>query len=320
MNLSIGKRTRLHRLMYEHGPANGTLMMLPIDQGLEHGPVDFFDNPDAIDTDWIYRLAVAGNFSGIALHIGLAEKYQKAYAGRVPLLLKVNGKTNIPSDDDAFSPMTSSVEDAIRLGADAVGYTLYVGSPAQEVDIAQCNEVRRECDRYGMPLVVWAYPRGAAIKAKGGIDSLYAVDYAARVACEIGADVIKLNEPVWKPDDAAKLPKPYNTMPFEDVDGLRKVVKSAGRSLVLVSGGSKMGDDAKGVIAESLRETRADIVSYLNRMADSNAKLAGVKVALELFCGLVRDNPELISEFGPRIDALMDFLTGKTTKLPKVSV
>jgi transcriptional regulator with XRE-family HTH domain len=83
---------------------------------------------------------------------------------------------------------------------------------------------------------------------------------------------------------------------------------------------SKMGDDAKGVIAESLRETRADIVSYLNRMADSNAKLAGVKVALELFCGLVRDNPELISEFGPRIDALMDFLTGKTTKLPKVSV
>ena len=88
-------------------------MMLPIDQGLEHGPVDFFDNPDAIDTDWIYRLAVAGNFSGIALHIGLAEKYQKKYAGRVPLLLKVNGKTNIPPDDDAFSPMTSSVEDAI---------------------------------------------------------------------------------------------------------------------------------------------------------------------------------------------------------------
>jgi class I fructose-bisphosphate aldolase len=218
--------------------------MLPIDQGLEHGPVDFFDNPESVDTDWIYRLAVQGNFSGIALHVGLAEKYQKKYAGRVPLLLKVNGKTNIPSDDEAFSPLTSSVEDAIRLGADAVGYTLYVGSPAQELDIAQCNEVRRECDRYGMPLVVWSYPRGAAIKAKGGIDSLYAVDYAARVACELGADVIKLNEPVWKPDDASKLPKPYDTLPFDDVEGLRKVVKSAGRCLVLVSGGSKMGDEA----------------------------------------------------------------------------
>jgi class I fructose-bisphosphate aldolase len=244
MNLSTGKRTRLHRFMYEHGPGNGTLMMLPIDQGLEHGPVDFFDNPDALDTDWIYRLAVEGNFSGIALHIGLAEKYQQKYAGRVPLLLKVNGKTNIPSDDDAFSPMTSSVEDAVRLGADAVGYTLYVGSPAQDLDIAQCNDVRRECDRYGMPLVVWAYPRGAAVKAKGGIESLYAVDYAARVACEIGANIVKLNEPVWDEATAAKLPKPYDKTSFTDVEGLRRVVRSAGRTLVLVSGGSKMGDDA----------------------------------------------------------------------------
>ena len=243
MNLSIGKRVRLHRLMYEHGPANGTLMFLPIDQGLEHGPIDFFANPDSLDTDWIYRLAVAGNFSGIALHIGLAEKYHKAYAGKVPLLLKINGKTNVPNDDEAFSSLTSSVEDAVRLGADAVGYTLYVGSPSQDVDIAQCNEVRRECERYGMPLVIWAYPRGAAIKGKGGIDSLYAVDYAARVACEMGADIIKLNEPKWDAGTADKLPKPYNTLELSDVEGLRKVVKSAGRSLVLVSGGSKMSDE-----------------------------------------------------------------------------
>jgi len=244
MNLSVGKRARLHRLMYEHGPANGTLMILPIDQGLEHGPIDFFDNPDSLDTDWIYRLAVAGNFSGVALHIGLAEKYHKAYAGRVPLVLKVNGKTNFPSDEDAFSPMTSSVEDAVRLGADAVGYTLYVGSPAQDVDIAQCNEVRRECERYGMPLIIWSYPRGAAVKAKGGQDSLYAIDYAARVACEVGCDIVKLNEPKWDAASAAALPKPYNTLEFTDVEGLRRVVRSAGRTLVLVSGGSKMGDDA----------------------------------------------------------------------------
>ena len=243
MNLSTGKRVRLHRLMYEHGPANGTLMMLPIDQGLEHGPIDFFSNPDSLDTDWIYRLAVEGNFSGIALHVGLAEKYHKEYAGKVPLVLKVNGKTNVPSDDDSFSSLTSSVEDAVRLGADAVGYTLYVGSPAQDVDIAQCNEVRRDCDRYGMPLIVWAYPRGAAIKAKGGIDSLYAIDYAARVACEMGDDVIKLNLPKWDAATADKLPKPYNTLELSDEAGLAKVVKSAGRSLVLVSGGSKMGDD-----------------------------------------------------------------------------
>ncbi len=242
LNLSTGKRARLFSILYQHGPANGTLMMLPIDQGLEHGPIDFFDNPDALDTDWVLRLAVEGNFSGIAYHIGLAEKYHKQYAGRVPLLLKVNGKTNVPSDDDSFSSLTSSVEDAVRLGASAVGYTLYVGSPAQDVDIAQANEVRRDCERYGMPLVVWAYPRGAAIKAKGGQDSLYAVDYAARVACEIGADVVKLNVPNSE-EVAAAAPKPYNTLTMSELDGLRKVVKSAGRTLVLVSGGSKLSDD-----------------------------------------------------------------------------
>ena len=198
--------------MYEHGPANGTLMMLPIDQGLEHGPVDFFDNPDAIDTDWIYRLGVAGNFSGIALHVGLAEKYQQKYAGRVPLLLKVNGKTNVPSDDDAFSPMTSSVEDAVRLGADAVGYTLYVGSPAQESTSRNATTCAATATASACRWSSGPIRAAPAIKAKGGIDSLYAVDYAARVACEIGANVIKLNEPVWKPDDAAKLPKPYNTL------------------------------------------------------------------------------------------------------------
>ncbi len=243
MNLSNGKRVRLHRLMYEHGPANGTLMLLPIDQGLEHGPIDFFDNPDALDTDWVLRLAVEGNFSGIAFHIGLAEKYHKQYAGKVPLVVKVNGKTNAPPDDEAFSSMTSSVEDAVRLGADAVGYTLYVGSPAQDVDVAQCNEVRRDCERFGMPLIIWAYPRGSAIKAKGGVDSLYAVDYAARVACEMGADIIKLNLPKWDPATADKMPKPYNTLQLSEEAGIAKVVKSAGRSLVLVSGGSKISDD-----------------------------------------------------------------------------
>jgi fructose-bisphosphate aldolase, class I len=242
LNLSTGKRARLYNMMYGHGPANGTLMLLPIDQGLEHGPIDFFDNPDALDTDWVLRLAVEGKFSGIAYHIGLAEKYHKQYAGRVPLVLKVNGKTNVPSDDNSFSPLTSSVEDAVRLGADAVGYTIYVGSPAQDRDIEQANGVRRECEKYGMPLIVWSYPRGSAIKAKGGQDSLYAVDYAARVACEIGADIVKLNVP--KSDEAAAAaPKPYNTLTMSEADGLRKVVKSAGRTLVLVSGGSKMGDD-----------------------------------------------------------------------------
>ena len=239
--LSPGKRARLHRMLYEYGPGNGTLLMLPIDQGMEHGPVDFFDNPDSIDPDYEYRLALEGNYSGIALHYGLAAKYFTKYAGKVPLLLKINGKTNVPSDDEAFSPLTGSVEDAVRLGADAVGYTLYVGSPRQADDIKQLTDVRHECERYGMPLVVWSYPRGKAVKEKGGQDSLYAVDYAARMACELGADIVKLNVPKVEPNE--KEPKPYNTLAISEEEAVRKVVKSAGRTLVLISGGSKVSDD-----------------------------------------------------------------------------
>jgi class I fructose-bisphosphate aldolase len=247
--LSLGKRARLHRMLYEYGPANGTLLLLPIDQGLEHGPVDFFDNPDSIDPEYEYKLAIEGNYSGIALHFGLAAKYFYKHAGEVPLLLKINGKTNIPSDDEPFSPLTGSVEDAVRLGADAVGYTLYVGSPRQGDDMAQLTRVREDCDRYGMPLVVWSYPRGKAVKEKGGQDSLYAVDYAARVACEMGADIVKLNEP--KLTDSDKQPKPYPTMQFSEAEAIRKVVTSAGRTLVLLSGGSRVGDE------DLLRKTRA---------------------------------------------------------------
>ncbi|UCC63920.1 MAG: fructose-bisphosphate aldolase [Anaerolineae bacterium] len=243
-HLSLGKRTRLHRLLYEHGPGHGTLLLLPIDQGLEHGPVDFFPNPPSLNPDYQCRLALEGNHSGIVFHIGLAERYMRRYAGKVPLVLKINGKTNIPSDAQALSPLTATVEDAVRLGADAIGYTLYVGSPRQDDDFLQFTEVRADCERYGMPLVVWSYPRGEAIEKKGGRDSVYAVDYAARVANELGADVVKLNVPRFEDPRNEESPKPYNTF-YKELDyasAVRKVVESAGKTMVLFSGGSKIGD------------------------------------------------------------------------------
>src|SRR5580658_1807472 len=241
MGLNPGKRTRLKRLLYQHGPGGGTLLDLPIDQGLEHGPVDFFVNPDALDPTYQYDLAVEGKFSAIALHIGLAEKYYHEYAGDIPLILKLNGKTSIPSDAQSFSAPTGSVEDAVRLGADAIGYTLYVGSPAQDRDFAQFSQIREDADRFGMPVVVWAYPRGEAVAKKGGKESLYAIDYAARVALELGADIVKVNYPVPSEKDADS-PPPYNTLKLSPAAAFRKVVESAGRALVLVSGGEKVGD------------------------------------------------------------------------------
>ena len=132
----------------------------------------------------------------------------------------------------------------MRLGADAVGYTLYVGSPRQDADLHQLKGVREDCDRYGMPLVIWAYPRGSAIEKKGGRASFYAIDYAARMAMEMGADVVKLNMPTIDPEKDKDSPAPYNEGNFTQEEAIQHCVASAGRSLVVLSGGSKVDDEA----------------------------------------------------------------------------
>ena len=241
LGLSAGKKARLHRILYQHGLRNGTALFLPYDQGLEHGPRDFFANPAASDPKYIIELALEGGFNGIAIQIGLAEKFYWDYAGEVPLVLKLNGKTDIASAIDPLSPVNATVEDAVRLGADAAGYTLYVGSPAAERDFGQYRQVREDALRLGMPLIVWAYPRGSAIDAKGGKDSFYAVDYAARTASELGADVVKVNFP--HPEKRTDVPGPY-LAEFSAQLAIDAVVRSANRTLLLVSGGERAGDEA----------------------------------------------------------------------------
>jgi len=240
IGVSAGKKARLYRILHQHGLRNGTAIFLPYDHGLEHGPRDFSDNPEASDPAYIIRLALEGGFNGIALQIGLAEKFYWDYAGEVPLVLKLNGKTEIPSSTDPLSPLNATVEDAVRLGADAVGYTLYVGSPAQERDFAQYLRVREDAERFGMPLIVWSYPRGSAIDAKGGRDSFYAVDYAARTASELGAELVKVNFP--QPDKQSGVPDAYRG-DFSSQEAIDRVVRSASRTLLLVSGGEQAGDE-----------------------------------------------------------------------------
>jgi fructose-bisphosphate aldolase, class I len=249
LGLSAGKKARLHRILYQNGLHNGTALFLPYDQGLEHGPRDFFANPAASDPRYIIQLALEGGFNGIAIQIGLAEKFYWDYAGEVPLVLKLNGKTDIPSGIDPLSPVNATVQDAVRLGADAVGYTLYVGTPAQERDFAQYRQVREDAQRLGMPLIVWAYPRGPAIDAKGGQNSFYAVDYAARTASELGADVVKVNFP--HPEKQSGAAETYRG-DFTARQAIDAVVRSANRTLLLVSGGERAGDEA---MLEKARES-----------------------------------------------------------------
>jgi len=252
LGVGTGKQARLHRILFGHGLRNGTALFLPYDQGLEHGPRDFFGNRAAADPRYVLDLAVEGGFNGVVLQVGLAEKHYGAYAGEIPLVLKLNGKTDIPSDAAALSPLNAEVEAAVRLGADAVGYTLYVGTPAQESDFTQLRRVRRDAIRFGMPLIVWAYPRGRAIEDKGGRDSFYAVDYAARVASELGADMVKLNFP--HPEKNTDVPAPYGDAWTAD-EAIRHVVRSAGNTLVLVSGGSRAHDET--MLAKAARSMDA---------------------------------------------------------------
>lgn len=247
--LGTGKKARLHRILHQFGLKNGTALFLPYDQGLEHGPRDFFSNPISSDPKYIIRLALEGGFNGIAIQIGLAEKFFWDFAGELPLILKLNGKTDIPSDARALSPVHATVEEAVQLGADAVGYTLYVGSPAQDQDFAQLLQIRSDAKKYGMPLIIWSYPRGEAIEAKGGNSSFYAVDYAARVASELGADIVKVNFP--HPDLRINVKKEYDK-DFTTQDAINSVVRSANRTLVLVSGGEKAADD---VMLQKARES-----------------------------------------------------------------
>jgi fructose-bisphosphate aldolase, class I len=229
LGLSPGQKARLHRILYRHGLGNGTAIFLPYDQGLEHGPRDFFANPVASDPRYVIRLALEGGFNGIAIQIGLAEKFYWEFAGEVPLILKLNGKTDIPPVDP-LSPIN-----------DAVGYTLYVGSPAQERDFRQYLAVRDEARQLGMPLIVWSYPRGSAIDGKGGKDSFYAVDYAARTASELGADMVKVNFP--HPEKQDGVPAAYQG-DVSSQQAISAVVRSANRTLLLVSGGERAGDEA----------------------------------------------------------------------------
>jgi class I fructose-bisphosphate aldolase len=239
-HLPPGRRRRLGALTERTG---GRLAILPIDQGLEHGPIDFLDAPEAGNPHHQFRLASEAGFSAIATHVGLAEAYGGDYVESVPLVLKLNGKTGIPSDARAFSALTGSVEDALRLGALAVGYTLYVGSPAQDRDIAQFQRVREEAHRYGLPVILWAYPRGEAVEARGGKDSPYAVEYAARAALEFGADVVKVNIPRFDSARAERYPGGYRELELSSADAMRRVVRAAGRALVIASGGDRLAPE-----------------------------------------------------------------------------
>lgn len=246
-----GELARLRQIVRDSGKS----LILPYDQFIEHDNRHMDPNPDAADPDYICKLAEEGGYNAVAIHYGLAKRYWSKLAGSVPLLLKINGKTSIPNQDEPLSVPTCWVEDAVQLGAAAIGYTMYYGSPRQDEDIPQLAEVRRLCDQYGMPLVVWAYPRGKDVEAKGGKECTYMIESAVRMATEMGASVIKANMPTFTNEDFfnnKSVPEYYRKLEKE-LQGLspkeqkwertRRVVEAAQGIPLLFSGGSEIDDD-----------------------------------------------------------------------------
>lgn len=245
-----GELARLRQIVRPSGHS----LILPYDQFIEHDNRHIDQNPIAGDPDYICKLAEEGGYNAIAIHYGLAKRYWTKLAGSVPLLLKINGKTSIPSQSHPLSLYTSYVEDGVRLGAVAIGYTMYYGSPRQDEDLPQLASVRKLCDQYGMPLIVWAYPRGEAVDAKGGKDCSYMVESAARMATEMGASVIKINLPkATKEDffDNESVPEYYRKLEKElqALSQKQEIKERAKRAVVaaqgipiLFSGGEEKGD------------------------------------------------------------------------------
>lgn len=195
---------------------NGKALFLAYDHGMEHGPSDFDD--ESVDPAKVLEIADSGFFTGFICQKGIAEKYYDKAKFKVPLIVKLNGKTNLLSGEDPYSPQICSVEEAISLGASAVGYTVYIGSAQEAKMISEFSKIEEETDKLGIPLIGWIYPRGKAVEDKERSKEILA--YGARIALEIGAEMIKI---------------PYTG----DIESFKWVVQSAGKTKVVVMGGKK---------------------------------------------------------------------------------
>ena len=190
------------------------MLLLAYDQGLEHGPSDF--NLNNVDPDYIIQIGIKGGYKGLILQKGTAEYYHENYSKKIPLIVKLNGKTNIPQIEPV-SRQICSVKKAVDLGADAVGYTIYIGSENEPEIFKEFGQIQEKAHDYGLPVIAWMYPRGKAISNDLDTNLLA---YAARIGLELGADILKMK---------------YNG----DKEGLKWIVKCAGKAKISIAGGHK---------------------------------------------------------------------------------
>jgi fructose-bisphosphate aldolase, class I len=245
---NAGVRTNLARFL-NHGRLAGTgrLLILPVDQGFEHGPArSFAPNPPAYNPLYHFSLALDAGCNGYAAPLGFIEAGVAEYAGEIPLILKLNNHDLLLEEEDPMPAVTGSVRDALRLGCSAVGFTIYPGSAYRQEMYEQLHQIAEEAKAHGLAVVVWSYPRGSGL-SKEGETALDVVAYAAQIAAQLGAHIIKVKLPSSH-IELSEAKKAYDAahIPLEPLaERVRHVVQScfAGRRIVIFSGGAREEDD-----------------------------------------------------------------------------
>jgi class I fructose-bisphosphate aldolase len=283
-----GTLTNLARLL-NHGRLGGTgrMVILPVDQGFEHGPArSFAPNPAGYDPRYHFELGIAAGCNAYAAPLGFLEAGAAEFAGDIPLILKLNNSDSLYSGSDPCPALTGSVDEALRLGCAAIGFTIYPASSARNQMYDQIRGLTEEAKRKGLAVVVWSYPRGSGI-SKEGETAIDVCAYAAQIACQLGAHVIKVKPPTAHIEQAAakkvydKERIPVGTL----AERIKHVVQSAfgGRRIVIFSGGeaketSAILEEIRGIRdgggfgsiigRNSFQRPRADALTFLNTVMD----------------------------------------------------
>jgi class I fructose-bisphosphate aldolase len=234
----------------------GKLVVLPVDQGFEHGPArSFAPNPAGYDPRYHFKLALDAGCSGYAAPLGFLQSGAAEFAGQLPLILKANNSDSLYSDADPIPAVTASVDDALRIGANAIGFTIYPGSAHRNEMYGQIRDLAADAKAAGLAVVIWSYPRGSGL-SKEGETAVDVVAYAAQIAAQLGAHIIKVKPPTAhiekdKSRDALeKAGVPLDTL----ADRVKHVIHGAfdGHRIVIFSGGAAKGTDA---VLEENRQT-----------------------------------------------------------------
>src|SRR5581483_7625744 len=243
-----GTKANLFRMLNSGRLAGtGRLVILPVDQGFEHGRArSFAPNPPGYNPLYHFELAIEAGCNAYAAPLGFLEAGAAQFAGRIPLILKLNNHDVLHEDKDPLPSVTGSVRDALRLGCSAVGFTIYPGSAHCTVMYQQLREIAEEAKRCGLAVVVWSYPRGSGL-SKEGETAMDVVAYAAQIAAQLGAHIIKVKLPTAHLEQAAAK-KAYEAahIPLEPLaERVRHVVQSCfdGRRIVIFSGGAREEDE-----------------------------------------------------------------------------